>query len=117
MPWQKNYDEIQVLENAMKAFWVSGYEATSMSDLVAATGINRGSIYAAFEGKHQLFVRALKHYDQKHRVEHLQRLRDEHPPREAIVKAFETAANNHAAVCWLIPRLNCLRMIPRYVDS
>ena len=92
MPWQKNYDEIQVLENAMNAFWASGYEATSMSDLVAATGINRGSIYAAFDDKHHLFIRALKHYDQTHRIEHLQQLCEQHAPKESIIAAFESAA-------------------------
>ncbi|MGI9452457.1 MAG: TetR/AcrR family transcriptional regulator, partial [Geminicoccaceae bacterium] len=51
MPWDKQYDEADVLDRAMAAFWANGYEATSINDLVAATGINRGSIYAAFEDK------------------------------------------------------------------
>lgn len=93
MPWQKNYDETHVLEAAMRAFWAQGYAATSINDLVKVTGINRGSIYAAFDGKHQLFLRALEHYDKIHRAEFLQQLRDSYPPREAIIHAFEAAAD------------------------
>jgi len=63
MPWQKCYNENEVLDNAMKAFWSKGYEATSLRDLVKATGINRGSLYNAFPGKRALFMRALDHYD------------------------------------------------------
>ena len=92
MPWQKNYDETYVLEAAMRAFWAQGYAATSINDLVNVTGINRGSIYAAFDGKHRLFLRELEHYDQIHRAEFLQQLQDSYPPREAIVRAFEAAA-------------------------
>ncbi len=71
MPWGKNYNEAQVLEKAMHAFWARGYEATSMQDLVEATGINRGSIYAAYTNKHTLFMSALRHYDNVHRVDYL----------------------------------------------
>lgn len=92
MPWQKNYDETQVLEKAMRAFWAHGYEATSMNDLVEATGINRGSIYAAFPNKHALFLRALEHYDRVYRQDHLQRIADENNPLQAIIAVFETAA-------------------------
>ncbi len=92
MPWQKNYDETKVLEKAMHAFWAHGYEATSMSDLVKATGINRGSIYAAFPNKHELFMRALEHYDQVYRHDHLQQIAEQYTAREAIIAVFESAA-------------------------
>jgi len=92
MPWQKNYDETKVLESAMKAFWSRGYEATSMQDLVNATGINRASIYNAFPGKHALFMSALSHYDQIYRIAHLERIAEECKPLDAIITVFETAA-------------------------
>jgi TetR/AcrR family transcriptional repressor of nem operon len=94
MPWQKNYDQTEVLEKAMKAFWAHGYEATSMSDLVKATGINRGSIYAAFPNKRELFIRALEYYDQVYRRDHLQQIAALNTPREAIIAVFESAACN-----------------------
>jgi len=89
VPWEKTYDETEVLERAMRAFWAHGYEATSMSDLVAATGINRGSIYAAFAGKRELFLEALRHYDKVHRADYLERIAREHAPKDAIIAAFE----------------------------
>lgn len=91
MPWEKRYDEANVLTLAMQAFWARGYEATSMSDLVAATGINRGSIYAAFTDKHTLFVQALKHYDRHHRSSFLTAIKKHHRARGAILAVFDSA--------------------------
>ncbi len=88
MPWEKQYDESRVLDLAMEAFWANGYEATSINDLVAATGINRGSLYHAFTDKRGLFLRALEHYDRQYREDFLSALARDHPPREAILAAF-----------------------------
>ncbi len=93
MPWEKNYNETDVLDRAMQAFWAHGYEGTSMNDLVSATGINRGSIYAAYTNKHTLFMEALRHYDRIYRQEFLDDLAQEHAPKEAILAAFAAAAN------------------------
>lgn len=102
MPWQKNYDETKVLEQAMRAFWARGYEATSMSDLVKATGINRGSIYAAFPNKHELFMRTLDHYDRIYRDEHLASIAERGTPLDAIIGVFESAAckPKHDKIPW-----------------
>ncbi|MFE9635744.1 TetR/AcrR family transcriptional regulator [Streptomyces sp. NPDC006463] len=58
----RTFDEEATLDRAMILFWHKGYEATAMSDLVAELGLGRGSIYAAFGDKHQLFIRALGRY-------------------------------------------------------
>jgi AcrR family transcriptional regulator len=39
-----------------------GYDATSVSDLTEAMGINPPSLYAAFGNKESLFVRVLEGY-------------------------------------------------------
>ncbi len=91
MPFEKRYDEQQVLENAMRAFWARGYEGTSISDLTRATGINRGSMYTAFADKRDLFVQALKHYDQTCCKPVLDRLSQDCTPRAALRKLFEGA--------------------------
>ena len=62
MPRQKEYDPNVVVERAMNVFWEKGFEATSVQDLVDATGINRFSMYQAFGDKRGLFLRALDHY-------------------------------------------------------
>ncbi len=58
----REFDIDDALENAMQAFWSYGYEATSMSDLMEAMDLQKGSIYKAFGDKHSLFIAALEHY-------------------------------------------------------
>jgi TetR/AcrR family transcriptional repressor of nem operon len=92
MPLTKQYDRTGVLEKATLAFWRRGYEATSISDLVAQTGLNRGSLYEAFDGKRGLFVECLAHYDSRHRLDFLDEVSKDKGPREAILAVFEAAA-------------------------
>ena len=56
------FDREQVLGQATEAFWEHGYCATSISQLVEATQLQPGSLYAAFESKQGLFLAALDHY-------------------------------------------------------
>ncbi len=58
----REFDEEQVLDAAMKAFWANGYEGTSLADLVSVTGLHKGSLYQAFGDKHSLFVQTLHRY-------------------------------------------------------
>ena len=92
MPWEKQYDETEVMEQAMRAFWAHGYESTSVNDLVRVTGLNRGSLYAAFTDKRTLFLKVLRHYDKHRQEEVLDRLAASHGPRDAILALFEVAA-------------------------
>lgn len=57
-----SFDRDDVLEKAMLAFWESGYETTSISDLTAAMGVTAPSLYAAFGNKQQLFLEAMRLY-------------------------------------------------------
>lgn len=84
MPWQKSFDQSDVLDLAMRAFWARGYEATSMQDLVDCTGVHRGSLYATFGDKRALFVKALRHYDNEFRGELLASLEGDVKPLDAI---------------------------------
>ena len=62
MPRPKEFDPAQALEQAMHVFWHKGYEATSMEDLLEAMDINRGSLYATFGDKRELFLKAMDLY-------------------------------------------------------
>ena len=62
MARSKAFNEEEVLDKAVEVFWAKGYEATSMQDLVDAMGIQRGSLYATFGSKQQLFLRSLDRY-------------------------------------------------------
>ena len=47
----------------MRQFWERGYRATSVDDLVRATGVKPGSLYSAFPGgKHALLMGSLDRY-------------------------------------------------------
>ena len=47
----------------MRQFWERGYRATSVDDLVRATGVKPGSLYAVFKGgKHALLIGSLERY-------------------------------------------------------
>jgi TetR/AcrR family transcriptional repressor of nem operon len=58
----RSFDEEAAVERAMQVFWSLGYHATALPDLLRATKLSRGSLYAAFGGKHSLFLRALDRY-------------------------------------------------------
>jgi AcrR family transcriptional regulator len=55
----RSYDEDEVLGTCARAFLQTGYEGTSIDDLVTATGLHRGSIYQAFGSKRGIFVAVL----------------------------------------------------------
>ncbi len=46
----------------MGVFWSRGYNATALPDLLRATKLSRGSLYAAFGDKRGLFLCALDRY-------------------------------------------------------
>src|SRR5678816_734398 len=56
----RSFDEGEVLEKARAVFWDLGYSATSLDDIVRATGLNRPSLYGAFGDKHALYIAALR---------------------------------------------------------
>lgn len=60
------FDVDDAIDAAMREFWLRGYEGTSLTDLTAAMGIERPSLYSAFGNKEQLFRRVLERYEERH---------------------------------------------------
>jgi TetR/AcrR family transcriptional regulator, transcriptional repressor for nem operon len=85
----KQFDRSEVLDRAMALFWTRGYEATSIHDLVEATGVNRGSIYATFGDKKGLFLAVLDHYLETVAKSMMAELSDP-DPRRAIERMFDS---------------------------
>ncbi|MET8472777.1 TetR/AcrR family transcriptional regulator [Streptomyces sp. NPDC006422] len=91
----KEFDPDAVLQAALELFWRRGYEATSMADLVGHLGIGRASIYATFGNKRQLYLRALRRYDEAQRsalLWELTRPGPALPAVRAVVRRFAAEA-------------------------
>ncbi|NOV30673.1 MULTISPECIES: TetR/AcrR family transcriptional regulator [Methylomonas] len=61
----QEFDTQEALTRAMYVFWDKGYKGASLSDLLNNMGIGKGSFYATFGSKHELFLDALKLYRSK----------------------------------------------------
>lgn len=62
MAWEKSFDELEAVRAARTVFWERGYTATSLAQLLAATGLSKSSLYEAFGSKRGLFDRAIDSY-------------------------------------------------------
>jgi TetR/AcrR family transcriptional regulator, transcriptional repressor for nem operon len=61
----RSFDTTAALRTIEERFRATGYAGTSLDDVAAATGLGRGSIYAAFGDKHELFIRTLDEFCQR----------------------------------------------------
>lgn len=77
------FDTQQALTRARDLFWSRGYAATSVQDLVDELGVQRGSLYAAFGDKHDLYLKAVALYARENR-EHLEAIVQDGPVLPAI---------------------------------
>ncbi|MEV7332188.1 TetR/AcrR family transcriptional regulator [Micromonospora sp. NPDC093244] len=59
MPRPRKFRESDVVSSASEVFAVHGLAAATLDDLVRATGLGKQSLYNAFGGKRELFLRAL----------------------------------------------------------
>ncbi len=86
----RTFDEQAVIADAMTVFWRKGYEATSIDDLVQATGINRASMYGTFGSKEGLLLAALDHYVLAINRERLKLLQGKGTVRECLETYFDS---------------------------
>ncbi|MGL5835379.1 MAG: TetR/AcrR family transcriptional regulator [Waterburya sp.] len=88
----REFDTEQVIEAVINAFWSRGYEATSLADLMAVTGLKKGSLYKAFGDKHSLFLQALQTYLDRLYASTRQALNNPNP-ETAITNWFQMLAD------------------------
>jgi len=62
MPKAKSYDRDELTALAMERFWANGFYATSIDDLVKATGVSRHGLYVEFRDKRGMFLASLEMY-------------------------------------------------------
>ena len=64
MPRTTSFTPEQLSDRALQHFWTYGFHASSMDDLVKATGVSRHGIYGSFGGKKALFLSCFERYRQ-----------------------------------------------------
>lgn len=119
MPWKKDFDTDAALGDAMRAFWAKGYEATSITDLTTAMKINKGSLYNAFGGKKELFIKAVLKYNRDNQKATLTKLEQMDDPLDSIKMLFEalvaeSIADDEKRGCFLV---NTALELPNHSDD
>ncbi|QIU88385.1 TetR/AcrR family transcriptional regulator [Yokenella regensburgei] len=87
----KVFDREAALDKAMTLFWQHGYEATSLADLVEATGAKAPTLYAEFVNKEGLFRAVLDRYISRFAAKHEAQLFCEEKSVELVLKDYFTA--------------------------
>ncbi|NOY71808.1 MAG: TetR/AcrR family transcriptional regulator [Gammaproteobacteria bacterium] len=85
----KQFDKHEVLKKALDVFWIKGFEATSIQDLVDEMGINRASLYQTYGNKHALFTAAIDQYMESSLVQMKQTLEAPGSPLHNLRQSFE----------------------------
>jgi TetR/AcrR family transcriptional regulator, copper-responsive repressor len=85
------YEPDAALQRAFEVFWKKGYNATSLEDLAAATGMNRPSLYAAFGDKHTLYLKALDYYGRLSAAQMGDAFTADIPLRDALLRVYDAA--------------------------
>lgn len=100
------YDRSEVLERTIELFWKNGFSASSMQQVVKATGLKPGSIYLAFDNKEGLFREALENYAQKGQQKIRETLNNAPSVGEGICSLLEEyiqqSTQEHYCSCFLI---------------
>jgi TetR/AcrR family transcriptional repressor of nem operon len=111
----RKFDPDAVLIAAGRVFWEKGYHAASIDDLCAATGVLRGSLYAAFGDKKGILLAALKHYGDARVARLAESLRCDQPSLEVMRQAlryYTRAATDLTGRACLITN-TAMEMIPQ----
>ena len=58
----RKFNEEEILNIAVDVFSRKGFNATTMLDLAKETGVQRGSLYNAYQNKDIIFFKAFSHY-------------------------------------------------------
>ena len=80
----REFDEDEAMARILDVFWAKGFEGTSMRDLVTATGLKKGSLYAAFGDKRTMYLAALALYEKSAIQKSVQSLTGSGGPEQRI---------------------------------
>ena len=92
----RTFNPEDALQNITNVFWELGYDAADTETLSKKTGFSKPSLYRAFGAKEDIFVAALKHYQQTRSQASLNALTNAASPFEGIRDFFVCFAQNVA---------------------
>lgn len=82
----REFDETDILQKVMTLFWSRGYEGTGLNDIIALTGLAKGSLYKAFGSKKNMYVQALALYEKQYVDTASEALTDNRNPETRIIE-------------------------------
>ena len=92
MPRVKEFDEAEVLDQALELFRARGFKHTSFADLVDELGVSRQSLYDTYGDKQTLYQTALRRYLDRSLDQLRRKLGDEAPVRQVHVPVVHQLA-------------------------
>jgi TetR/AcrR family transcriptional repressor of nem operon len=106
MPRPKEFDEAEVLEQALQLFRARGFKHTSFSDLTTELGVSRQSLYDTYGDKQTLYQTALKRYLDRAIDGIRRKLDDPAPVREVLIALFDNiiagSCSNGSPGCFMV---------------
>lgn len=93
----KEFDEAEVLDQALELFRARGFNQTSFADLTTQLGVSRQSLYDTYGDKHTLYQTALRQYMHRGLDFMRRQLEDEAPVRETLARIFDGMIANQCA--------------------
>jgi AcrR family transcriptional regulator len=92
------FDRTTALDQALDLFWRRGYEATSISELTSGMGLTPPSLYAAFGSKHELFLEAMRRYQELYGERITHSLDEDLMAKDAIERMLREAADVYSSL-------------------
>ncbi len=87
----RTFDRNTAVDHFRDLFWQNGFAGTSIDDLQAAAGIQRGSFYAAFQDKESAYLEALTLYANEFAKQAEQALQSADEPRAGLAEFLRFA--------------------------
>ncbi|MDH2066854.1 TetR/AcrR family transcriptional regulator [Pantoea sp. GD03673] len=92
----REFDPEAFLDTALDCFWQKGYQATSMAELMKASGLASASIYKLYPDKRAIYLAALQRYMDEGSARSLKR-KTEMSPEAALREMLDFAAQLSSA--------------------
>ena len=93
----REFDIDRALESATRQFWVAGYEATSMAELLAVMNLSKSSLYQTFGSKEALFIRCLDYFQTSMAANLSSQLQSSDSPMQFLADYLESVIDEASA--------------------